>query len=106
MSHRKRKDLGKTEQNVLTEYLGIVPYRGVRQGEGYASLTFRHGSLVPQNRILTAAQLIRLRNDINFVLHNPESVLYTPEDVRSPIQCNSEGFDNNTATHESPFDPA
>lgn len=106
MSHRKRKDLGKIEQNVLAEYLGIVPHRGVNQGEGYATLTFRHGSLAQQNRMLTAAQLIRLRNDINFVLHNPVSVLYTPEDVRSPIQCNPEGFDNHTATHESPFDPA
>ena len=52
-------------------------------------------------------QLVRLRDDINAVLHDPGSSLYLIGDKSNPHRADPpEGFDCDEADFESPFDPS
>ena len=101
----------------LVQYLGITAGRTVATDEQpdipadipIGLVTFRLSPMTsyhPTCVVMTQHQLVRLRNDINRVLRDPQSWLFVFDDefdVRNEIV--PEGFNCGTTDYESPADP-
>ena len=100
----------------LVDYLGVQCAKlfNLKRQPIVAQLTFRMNpteSAAPTNIAMTPEQLLRLRNDINTLLHDPATWLYNAEDAAiggrlSPEDVVPEGFvePDHVTDFESPAD--
>ena len=113
MNRRRRRQ--ETTANVA-EFMSISAARLHRTPgkPAVGQLTFRLNpgeSHAPTNMLLTKSQLLRLRNDINLLLHDPEGWLFDPNDAAirgRPLEM-PDGFDayfDEPAACNSPADDA
>ena len=100
----------------LVDFLSIAAARLHRTigKPAVAQLTFRMTpgeSLAATSILMTKSQLLRLRNDINAVLHDPDGWLFDPNDAAirgRDLELPSElsAFFEEPTTFESPADTA
>lgn len=104
--------MNRSTANVV-DYLAIAAGRLFRSigKPPVAMLTFRLNpgeSHAPSCFLMTKEQLIRLRNDINLVLHDPEGWLFDPNDasIRGRVESSSEldSYFDEPTSFESPAD--